>query len=56
MEEYWLSDNKNKKFLITNQITLADLSAACELAQTRAIDLNLSEKYPKVNAWLERIM
>ena len=39
-------------------MTIADLSAACELAQTKANPLFASnpEKYPKVYAWLERML
>ena len=38
-------------YLCGSEMTLADLTAACELDQTRFIDLSL-DAYPKVKQWL----
>ena len=32
------------------------MSAACELAQMKAIDLDVKTKYPKTHAWFERML
>ena len=56
METYWLKD-ENQLYLIGNEISIADLSAACELAQTRAAsELKLVSEYPKVTKWLNRML
>ena len=34
-------------------MTIADLSCICELSQSLAIDLDLSD-YPNIKAWIER--
>lgn len=55
METYWLKDSP---YLTGTEVTIADLSAACELAQTKAIKVfdDYPSKYPKVFAWLERML
>jgi len=55
METYWLKDTL---YLTGNEVTIADLSAACELAQTKANRLfdSYSQEYPKVYAWLDRML
>lgn len=55
MENYWL---KETSYLTGDQITIADISAACELAQTKANPVfdDFPKKYPKVYAWLDRML
>ena len=55
METYWLAQTP---YLTGAEPTIADLSAACELAQTKAIPFfdDYPQKYPKVYAWLERML
>lgn len=55
LENYWL---KETPYLCGNEITIADLSAACELAQSTAVPLLVEtmQKYPKVRAWHERML
>eukprot|EP00347_Sterkiella_histriomuscorum_P008931 403343194 len=50
--ERWLTENI---FLTGHQMTIADISAACELSQTRFIALDLSQ-WPKVQAWFNKIV
>ena len=50
--ERWLSAHE---FLCGNQKTIADLSAAHELDQTRFAQYDLS-KWPKVKAWLYKMI
>ena len=42
-------------YICGDQITIADLSAACELDQGRWISLDLSG-YPKVKDWMKRVI
>lgn len=55
MENYWLKDTP---YLTGAEVTIADLSAACELAQTTAFAIfqDYPAKYPKVYAWLARML
>ncbi len=55
METYWLKD---APYLTGQEPTIADLSAACELAQTTTITKLASFKpeFPKVFAWLDRML
>jgi glutathione S-transferase len=55
METYWLKDTP---YLTGQEPTIADLSAACELAQTNAITKLASFKpeFAKVYAWLDRML
>ena len=41
--------------MIGDEITISDLSCACELAQCKAFDIDLS-KFPRTKAWLERVL
>lgn len=50
--ERWLSENT---YLCSNEITIADLSAACELIQGKFIEIDL-KKWPLVSAWLEKVI
>ena len=43
------------RYLCGDEKTIADLSAACELDQTRYIDLSL-DAYPKTKAWLHNMI
>eukprot|EP00347_Sterkiella_histriomuscorum_P010089 403338718 len=53
MDTYWLS---NSEYLVGNQLTLADISAACELNQiTASNQAPLIEQFPKVSKWLKKI-
>ena len=55
METYWL---KETPYLTGAEVTIADLSAACELAQTTACSIfnDYPTKYPKVYVWLARML
>ena len=50
MEE-WL---EGTDFIAGDEISIADLSAVCELATIRALDYDL-KKHKKVHAWYERL-
>ena len=50
--ERWLTENT---YLCGSQITIADVSAACELSQTRALQLDLN-KWPKVQEWQKKMI
>lgn len=52
MEQNFL---KNHKFIYGDEMTLADLSACCEIMQLKMINFDFSP-YPIVVAWLERCM
>ena len=43
------------KYLCSDEISIADISAAMELDQTRFIELDLSG-YPLTKAWLHRVI
>ena len=49
--ESWLSAHP---YLVGDEITIADISAVCELAQSRLIDYDLSQ-FPKVLQWFEGV-
>ncbi|XP_075168358.1 glutathione S-transferase theta-3-like [Haematobia irritans] len=52
VETIWL---KNSDFVSGNKLTVADLFGACEIEQTRLCKYDVSEKFPKISAWLSRI-
>ena len=54
----WLPQNSNRKFLIGNQPTIADLSLAMELGQLEGIGYmeTLKEKWPSIDKWLHESM
>lgn len=52
MEQHFL---KNTKFIYGDEMTLADLSACCEIMQLKFINFDFSP-YPILTAWLERCM
>lgn len=49
--ETWLTQ---RRYLAGPEISIADLSAVCEIAQLQMIDFSL-EKWPRVKAWYEQI-
>jgi len=51
IEENFLS---NSNYIGGDNVTLADLSAACEIIGLNAVDFDLTP-YPKVFAWLKRM-
>ncbi|CDW75647.1 glutathione s-transferase domain-containing protein [Stylonychia lemnae] len=50
--ESWLS---KAKFISGDEISIADISCACELIQGRFIELDLS-KYPHIEKWLQMMI
>ena len=50
--ERWLSQST---YLCGNEISIADLSAACELIQGRFIEIDL-KNHPLTQAWLDKII
>ena len=50
--ERWLSEHT---YLCGNEISIADLSAACELIQGKFIEIDL-KLWPLVSVWLEKII
>ncbi|XP_012272486.1 glutathione S-transferase theta-1 isoform X3 [Orussus abietinus] len=52
LETVWLKD---KPFLTSDKISIADLIGACEVEQMRIIGYNPSEGRPLLMAWLERV-
>ena len=50
--ERWLSEHT---YLCGNEISIADLSAACELIQGKFIEIDL-KPWPLVSEWLEKII
>eukprot|EP00347_Sterkiella_histriomuscorum_P005687 403355648 len=55
IENYWLS-SPEKQFLLGNEISIADLTAFCELAQLLPIKEDIFKDCPRIKAWLHRIM
>lgn len=52
IETVWLKDTK---FLVGNEISVADLLGACEIEQLQVTDYNPFEGRPKLTAWIERV-
>ena len=52
LEQYWLKDTE---YLCGDQMTIADLSAACELYQLLKLEKPLFKQYPLVTDWLLKI-
>lgn len=50
MENVWLQSNE-KRFLASNEISFADIIAACEIEQTRIADYDPFAGRPKLNKW-----
>lgn len=55
IENYWLKD-PNQKFLVGNEITIADLSFVCEIMQLETVGFEIKEKWPKTSKYIEGIM
>jgi len=43
------------RYLCSNEVSIADLSAACELDQSKFLDISL-DLYPKTKAWLHHMI
>lgn len=54
LENIWL-DSSEKAFLATDEISFADVLAACELEQPRVADYNPFEGRPKLTQWYQRV-
>ncbi|KAF4518210.1 hypothetical protein B566_EDAN005935 [Ephemera danica] len=52
IENDWLRDNK---FLVGNEITIADILGACEVEQPRMAGFDPCEGRPRLSAWMERV-
>lgn len=54
LENIWLTDNK---YLAGNEITFADLMAACNLEQVVGMKIFLldADKYPKISKWFNEV-
>ena len=58
IEKFWLADPE-QKYLISNEMTIADISAACEIATLKTYTIegfNFEKEFPKVWAWLHRVL
>lgn len=54
-ENIWLQSSE-KQFLATNEISFADILAACELEQPKMAEFNpFDGSRPKLVAWYERV-
>ncbi|CAD7090269.1 unnamed protein product [Hermetia illucens] len=49
-EQHWL---KGEKYMITSNITIADLLAICEIDQPKAVGFNPFKNYPRIADWHE---
>lgn len=54
LENVWLGDEK-KKFIASDEVTFADILAACEIEQPKASGVDVYEGRPKVRQWHERV-
>jgi glutathione S-transferase len=54
LETVWL-DSSHKAFLATNEISFADILAACELEQPKLANYDPFAGRPKLNAWYQRV-
>jgi len=52
IDEFYLKDNK---FLAGNEISIADLSAACEVSQVLLLGVDLS-LYKNLSVWFQKVM
>ena len=53
IDEVFLKDGK--RFIAGNEISIADISAICEINQLRLVNYDLT-KYTKLQNWIERCM
>lgn len=54
LESTWL-ESSDKAFLTTNEISFADILAACEIEQPRVADYNPFEGRPRLSAWYQKV-
>lgn len=54
LENIWLSDS-SKSFLATDEISFADLLAACEIEETKIVDYDPFAGRPKLAKWRELV-
>lgn len=52
LENVWLSSSK---YIVGDNLTIADLFAACEIEQVRLASYNPFEGRPKLSAWYDRV-
>lgn len=52
IEKLWLSQGK---YIVGNELTVADLFAACEIEQPRMAGFDPTEGRPILKKWLERV-
>lgn len=52
-ENKWLGDSN--KYLIGDKPTVADLFGICEIEQPRMIGYDAQDKYPRIEAWMQRV-
>ncbi|XP_050503681.1 glutathione S-transferase theta-1-like isoform X1 [Diabrotica virgifera virgifera] len=51
-QNYFLS---NGKFINGDQISYADIHAACEIEQTRVAGYDVRDRFPKIKEWIEAV-
>jgi glutathione S-transferase len=54
LETIWL-ESSQKDFLATNEISFADILAACELEQPKLADYDVFQGRPRLNAWYQKV-
>lgn len=54
LENTWL-ESSQKPFLTTDQISFADILAACELEQPKIADYDPFEGRPKLTSWYQKV-
>lgn len=54
LENIWL-ESSDKAFLASNELSFADILAACELEQPRMADYDPFEGRPRLTAWYQRV-
>jgi glutathione S-transferase len=54
LENVWL-ESSDKAFLTTNEISFADILAACELEQPKMADYDPFEGRPRLTAWYKKV-
>lgn len=55
IQDYWLEGGK-RRYLCGDQMSLADISCACELHEAKFIKVIDWNKYPVVSEWFDRMM
>ena len=46
---------KNTKFINSNEISIADLQAACEITQFWMVDIDILQDKPNLKKWLDNL-